>query len=128
MGDLLYLIIGIVVLGLAVTAGLVTSGRRRRGAPPAPSNGPSAGTDIIAPPTPTTTEPALAPVTTLDRPEGTASRLVRLRQRLAVSQRGHQPPRQHVVHHQMPGGHGNAQPAHGGLQREVVVLELGPRL
>jgi fused signal recognition particle receptor len=93
MGDLLYLIIGIVVLGLAVTAGLVTSGRRRRGTPPAAPTGPSVGTDIISPPATTepTTEPtteAPAAVTTLERPEGTASRLVRLRQRLAGSQGG----------------------------------------
>jgi fused signal recognition particle receptor len=92
MGDWVYLIIGIVVLGGALVAGLLTSGRRRRGAP-------GAGTDVIAPPpaetgVETPAEPATAeatpaaPTITLERPEGTASRLVRLRQRLAGSQGG----------------------------------------
>jgi fused signal recognition particle receptor len=92
MGEWLYLIIGIVVLGAALVAGLLTSGRRRRGAP-------GAGTDVIVPP-PTEADvetpaesaaaeaPRAAPTTTLERPEGTASRLVRLRQRLAGSQGG----------------------------------------
>jgi fused signal recognition particle receptor len=86
MGEWLYLIIGIVVLGAALVAGLLTSGRRRRGAP-------RAGTDVIVSPptgtdveTPAGYEGARAP--TLERPEGTASRLVRLRQRLAGSQGG----------------------------------------
>jgi fused signal recognition particle receptor len=102
MGDLLYLIIGIAVLGVALLVGLVTSGRRRRIEPP------PGGTDVITPPRPgdtdvITTPPAetdveapvdeppsvdLAPAPTLERPEGTASRLVRLRQRLASSQGG----------------------------------------
>ncbi|WP_151081673.1 signal recognition particle-docking protein FtsY [Nocardioides cynanchi] len=91
MGDWLYLIIGIVVLGGALVAGLLTSGRRRRGAP-------GTGTDVIAPaPAERAAEAAAeaepeatggAPTTTLERPEGTASRLVRLRQRLAGSQGG----------------------------------------
>jgi fused signal recognition particle receptor len=92
MGEWLYLIAGIVVLGGAVVAGLLTSGRRRRGAA-------RAGTDVIvAPPTEAHVEsPAesaaaeagtLTSTTTLERPEGTASRLVRLRQRLAGSQGG----------------------------------------
>jgi fused signal recognition particle receptor len=91
MGEWLYLIIGIVVLGAAVATGLVTSGRRRGGAP-------GAGTDVIVPP-PTeahveapaesaAAEAATSGTTTLERPEGTASRLVRLRQRLAGSQGG----------------------------------------
>jgi fused signal recognition particle receptor len=91
MGEWLYLIIGIVVLGAAVATGLVTSGRRRRGAP-------GAGTDVIVPP-PTeahveapaesaAAEAVTSGTTTLERPEGTASRLVRLRQRLAGSQGG----------------------------------------
>jgi fused signal recognition particle receptor len=89
MGEWLYLIIGIVVVGAALVAGLLTSGRRRTGSP-------GAGTDVIVPPpteadveTPTETAAAEAPpTTTLERPEGTASRLVRLRQRLAGSQGG----------------------------------------
>jgi fused signal recognition particle receptor len=91
MGDLLYLIIGIAVLGVALLVGLVTSGRRGRLEPP------PGGTDVItAPPAepdveaPVDQPPAvdLAPTPTLERPEGTASRLVRLRQRLAASQGG----------------------------------------
>jgi fused signal recognition particle receptor len=102
MGDLLYLIIGIAVLGVALLVGLVASGRRGRIEPP------PGGTDVITPPRPGDTDviatpPAetdveapvdeppsvdLAPAPTLERPEGTASRLVRLRQRLASSQGG----------------------------------------
>jgi fused signal recognition particle receptor len=93
MGDWLFLIIGVLVVAVGVVAGLLTSSRRRRG-------GPAASTDVIGPsrgePSVTATEPsgegseaaAPAAVTTLERPEGTASRLVRLRQRLAGSQGG----------------------------------------
>ncbi len=108
MGDWLFLIIGIAVVAVLGLAGLVTSRVRggRRGpdaAPPASS----AGTDVLAPPreapAPTTTvEPGApaapeapapeAPVVeeppARERPESTASRLVRLRQRLAGSQGG----------------------------------------
>ncbi|PVG82640.1 signal recognition particle-docking protein FtsY [Nocardioides gansuensis] len=91
MGDWLYLIIGIAVLGILTLAGLLTSGRRR----PKP---PTAGTDVLAPP-PTEAEvetPVEAPVQVpeqpaapaLEKPEGTRSRLVRLRERLARSQGG----------------------------------------
>ena len=99
MGDLLYLIIGIAVVGVLTLAGLLTSGRRRRG------DTPSAGaTDVISPadtaaPTDAPTDappdaaaqapteaPTEAPPT--ERPEGTASRMVRLRQRLSRSQGG----------------------------------------
>ena len=99
MGEWLYLIIGIAVVGVAVLVGLLASGRRRT-TPPGAAPSPTAGTAVEAPPTaepvdetlapaepeaaaPATAEPA-APV--LERPEGTASRLVRLRQRLAGSQ------------------------------------------
>ena len=99
MGDWLYLIIAIAVVGVLTLAGLLTSGRRRKAAPP------SGGTDVIvAPPTETDTateappEPAVEPTVeptlepgaapTLETPEGTASRLVRLRQRLSRSQGG----------------------------------------
>jgi fused signal recognition particle receptor len=93
MGDWLYLIIGIAVVGVLTLAGLLTSGRRRKGDLPA-----AGGTDVIAPP-PTDAdtaveappEPAVetAPaVPTVEKPEGTASRLVRLRQRLSRSQGG----------------------------------------
>lgn len=99
MGDWLYLIIAIAVVGVLTLAGLLTSGRRRKEVPP-----PSGRTDVIAPP-PTETdvatgappEPAVdtaepvveAPAApTLEKPESTASRLVRLRQRLSRSQGG----------------------------------------
>ncbi|WP_372728049.1 signal recognition particle-docking protein FtsY [Nocardioides sp.] len=90
MGDWIYLIIGIAVLGVAVLVGLVSSVRRGRGG--------ATGTDVIAPPptdadveapggaAPTAVLEPEAPV--LERPEGTASRLARLRQRLAGSQGG----------------------------------------
>ncbi len=87
MGDWIFLIIGIAVLGVAALVGLLTAGRRRRVEPP------RGGTDVITrPPTeapveaPVEVEPAPRP--TLEKPESTASRLVRLRQRLAGSQGG----------------------------------------
>ncbi len=91
MGEWLYLIIGIAVVGVLTLAGLLTAGRRKGSVPPA------AGTDVIAPPTDETEtvteappEPAVDVPTApaLDTPESTASRLVRLRQRLARSQGG----------------------------------------
>jgi fused signal recognition particle receptor len=91
MGDLLYLIIGIAVLGVALLVGLVTSGRRGRLEPPPGDTDvittPPAETDVEAP---VDERPAVdvAPTPTLEKPEGTASRLVRLRQRLAASQGG----------------------------------------
>src|SRR6476659_867256 len=91
MGDWLYLIIGIAVVAALVVGGLLTSGRRRRDLPGRVQT----GTDVIAPPREETAAPPEeaaeeppAAVTTLERPEGTASRLVRLRQRLAGSQGG----------------------------------------
>src|SRR6188508_1747873 len=96
MGDWLYLIIAIAVVGVLTLAGLLTSGRRRKEVPP-----PSGRTDVIAPPpteaevaTEAPPEPAVdtaGPVVeapTVEKPEGTASRLVRLRQRLSKSQGG----------------------------------------
>ena len=87
MGDWLYLIIAIAAVGLLTLAGLLTSGRRRKEVPP-----PSGRTDVIAPPptegevaTEAPPEPAVdtaEPVVeapTVEKPEGTASRLVRLR-------------------------------------------------
>ncbi|WP_310525737.1 signal recognition particle-docking protein FtsY [Nocardioides sp.] len=83
-GSWLYLIIGIAVVGVLMLVGLL-SGRRGK----APSV-PGVGTDVIAPApteagveTPTETTPEKP---ALEKPEGTASRLVRLRQRLAGSQ------------------------------------------
>jgi fused signal recognition particle receptor len=88
----LYLVIGILVVAALVAVGLVTGGRRRRPAPPtAPSTPHAPEVGVPTPPSePTSVEPtdAAGAVTTLERPEGTASRLVRLRQRLAGSQGG----------------------------------------
>ncbi len=96
MGDWLYLIIGIAVVGVLTLAGLLTSGRRRRSVPP------SAGTDVIVPP-PTEGETAVAappepPVVTeepsapaapvIEKPERSATRMQRLRERLSRSQGG----------------------------------------
>lgn len=93
MGDWLYLIIAIAVVGVITLAGLLTSGRRRTAAPP------SSSTDVIVPsPTETDTateappEPAVdtagpaAPV--LEKPERSATRMQRLRERLSRSQGG----------------------------------------
>jgi fused signal recognition particle receptor len=100
MGDWIFLIIGIAVLGVAALVGLVArvaTGRRGRVEPPR-----GGGTDVLAPPPaeappaeappaeagPADVEPggtvvAEPPARALERPEGTASRLARLRQRLA---------------------------------------------
>jgi len=90
MGDWLYLVIAIAVIAVALVVGLVV-GRGRRTPPAAP---PAPTPDVVVPP-PTdadVAEPAVEqPVDvtpTLEKPEGTASRLVRLRQRLAGSQSG----------------------------------------
>ncbi|WP_107771629.1 signal recognition particle-docking protein FtsY [Nocardioides sediminis] len=102
MGDWLYLIIGIAVVGVLTLVGLITSAGRRRRTPP------SGGTDLIERPAETPTAPPEAPPTEVDvqtpveqtlpaeavpeappaleQPESTASRLVRLRQRLSRSQ------------------------------------------
>jgi fused signal recognition particle receptor len=90
---LLIVVVAVVVIALA-GAGLVTATRRRhvdRGAPtvtraPEPAAEPEAERPggVAVEPTPPT--PPAPP--TLERPEGTASRLVRLRQRLAGSQSG----------------------------------------
>ncbi len=75
---LLILIIGIAVVGLAVVVGLVAAGRSKAAPPP------STGIDVVAPPEGLPSAPVGTP--TLERPESTDSRLVRLRQRLASSQ------------------------------------------
>jgi fused signal recognition particle receptor len=83
----LYLVIGILVLAALIVVGLVTTGRRRGPTPPPPGEtrppGVPAPEEAVAEP-----EAPSAPVVTLERPEGTASRLVRLRQRLAGTQGG----------------------------------------
>jgi fused signal recognition particle receptor len=93
VGELLYLIIGIAVVAAAVVVAFVTTGARRRG--------PRSGTDVLTRPTPAADAPPreepggatrLVPPPTepespvLERPESTAGRLVRFRQRLARSQ------------------------------------------
>ena len=90
MGEWLYLIIGIAVVAI-VTAGLLTSRRRRRAAEPA---APTSTTDVISRPVDRggETEAPVAddllveepPAPTVEKPEATASRLVRLRQRWRV--------------------------------------------
>jgi len=94
MGDLLYLIIGIAVLAVALVAGLLM---RARGGGEVP---PSGGTDVLAPPpvapedldtTPVEApveRPVETPAPPLERPESTASRMQRLRARLAGAQGG----------------------------------------
>ncbi|MDI6909103.1 signal recognition particle-docking protein FtsY [Nocardioides sp.] len=99
MDAILLLILAIAVVAIALVAvvtGLVVSGRRK------PEPLPGASADVLAPPeeaeAPTeapaeTSAEAVAPAPAveepvLERPEGTASRLVRLRQRLAGSQGG----------------------------------------
>jgi fused signal recognition particle receptor len=93
VGDLLLLIIVLAVVAVATVAGLVTTGvrrsRRLRGrgagtiAPPEapPREAPAPPTE--APEVVTEPEPV---VPTIERPESTAGRLVRLRQRLSRSQ------------------------------------------
>ena len=94
--DFLLLIVLIAVLAVALVGagvGLLVGSRRRKATPP-----PAGGTDVIAPPPEAEVEaPAEAtaapeaPVVeapVLERPEGTASRLARLRQRLAGSKSG----------------------------------------
>jgi fused signal recognition particle receptor len=84
MGDLLYLIIAIAVLAVVLVAGLLVRGQGK--APTAPT----APTAPSAPGTPTTEAEASpeAAQPTLEKPESTSSRRVRLRQRLAGSQGG----------------------------------------
>ena len=90
MGEWLYLIIGILVVGVLVVVGLVARGRRAPAAPPtSPTLQREASTDVLTTELPDSTvgiEVPDAAVPTLERPESTASRLVRLRQRLSRSQ------------------------------------------
>ena len=89
MGDWLYLIIGIAVVAIGLLAGLLTSGRRRR---PVEPSAPTSGT--VAPPRETDVPVAddllveEPPAPAVEKPESTASRIVRLRQRLAGAQGG----------------------------------------
>ena len=87
MGEWLYLIIAIAVLAIALVAGLLVRGR---GKPPtAPTAPTTPGTPTAdAPPEAPTEASAGAPAPTVEKPESTSSRLVRLRQRLSGSQGG----------------------------------------
>ena len=81
----LFVLIGVVaVLAVAVVVGLVAVSSRRRTPPAAPPAPPTS--TAPAPETTETPAPAPAAAPALERPEGTASRLVRLRQRLSGSQ------------------------------------------
>src|SRR4051794_15604644 len=85
MGLTEYLILAaiVAVLAIALVVGLVASRRRRT--PPAATT----PTELAPEPAPVESPAAQAPAApVLERPEGTASRLVRLRQRLAGSQGG----------------------------------------
>ena len=91
---LIFVILAVAILVIGLVIGLVAfvNGRRqppRRDVPPtAPSGTITEERPAEAPTAPEPVEEPQAPVTTLERPEGTASRLVRLRQRLARSQGG----------------------------------------
>src|SRR6476661_6035588 len=86
-------VLAVVLVGLGV--GLLVGSRRRQRV-----EAPRGGTDVIAPPPseveveapaeapPVVVETPVAEAPVLEKPEGTASRLVRLRQRLAGSQGG----------------------------------------
>jgi len=87
----LYLVLAVLVVAAAVAVGLVTTGRRRGTTtrPPVDAGAPAPGVpEPAGDQAAAVSEPPPAPVITLERPEGTASRLVRLRQRLAGSQGG----------------------------------------
>ena len=98
---LIFVILGVVLLVIGVTVGSVAflNGRRQPRPPQAPRRDPGGviteerppggSTDLLEPPVdraPTAPTTPTAPA--LERPEGTAGRLVRLRQRLSRSQSG----------------------------------------
>jgi fused signal recognition particle receptor len=76
--------IALLVIALVIGLVLVTGRRRRTPSPAAPTPAPTP--PEAAGPTGGVAEAPAAPVPTIERPEGTAGRLVRLRQRLAGSQ------------------------------------------
>jgi fused signal recognition particle receptor len=86
LNEILLLAAAIAILAIALVVGLVRAGGRRRTPPAAPApevtEAPAAGAPTA------TLEPPVPAAPTLERPEGAASRLVRLRQRLAGSQGG----------------------------------------
>ena len=90
MDSMLLLVVAIAVLALALiglAVGLTVSSRRKEVPPPAPA--PQVTTPPPVAETPVEAEaPEVPAAPALEKPEGTASRLVRLRQRLAGSQGG----------------------------------------
>jgi fused signal recognition particle receptor len=97
VGEYIWLIIAVAVVLLGAVAGLVTT-RSRDKRPPKDLAPPGPATDVLAPPEPTVGEDAETQLEEprrgiedtalpeVERPEGTAGRLVRLRSRLARSQ------------------------------------------
>ena len=83
---LIFVIVAAAILVIGVAVGLVAfvNGRKQPPRRDLPSSAPSGTITEERPPE----VPEQAPVTTLERPEGTAGRLVRLRQRLSRSQGG----------------------------------------
>src|SRR3954463_8140732 len=90
---LIFVILAVAILVIGLVVGLVAFvNGRRQPSPQAPPSAPpgtiTAEPPVEAPEAPGIPEEPPAPVTTLERPESTASRLVRLRQRLSRSQSG----------------------------------------
>jgi fused signal recognition particle receptor len=86
LNEILLLVAAIAVVAIGLVVGLVAT-TRRRGAPPPVAPAPTPTREAPTAEAPPVEAPAPA-APTLERPEGTASRLVRLRQRLAGSQGG----------------------------------------
>ena len=84
--EYLYVAGAVAILAIVMVVGLVTT-RRRRTPPTVTPTTPPVEAPEQAPAVDVAEAPA-APVPALERPEGTASRLIRLRQRLAGSQGG----------------------------------------
>src|SRR5690242_9711049 len=90
MGDWLYLVLAIAAAAVALVGTLLVRGGRRTppSVPPAPSTAPAPPVETSAETAAEVEVPEAPAAPELERPEGTASRLVRLRQRLAGSQSG----------------------------------------
>jgi fused signal recognition particle receptor len=92
MGDLLYLIVGIAVLGVLLLVGLLARVRAGSRRPRPDERAPRGGTDVItrppAEPAPDVEVETPVAAPTLERPESTATRMQRLRARLAGAQGG----------------------------------------
>ena len=92
--ELIVLVAVVAILAITLVVGLVRRSRRTATAPraeaptQAPVEAPGEAPPAAASEVTVTAPPEVAPAPTIERPEGTASRLVRLRQRLAGSQGG----------------------------------------